>query len=104
MTANEVASAFALTATVVQIYWRVRTYWHTDTELARHFATVRDLMEEVKWRRPIRRVRRRREVMRLLAEYPDEQFNYRRVYWELMVWVLFLLASVYAVFGTFSQR
>ena len=42
--------------------------------------------------------------MSLLADYPDEIFNYRRVYWEVVAWALLLLASAYAAFGTLWQR
>lgn len=104
MSPNKVAAVMALAATLVQIYWRVSMYWHNDARLARHFSTVRDLMQEVRWRQPIRRIRRRREIMSLLADYPDEIFNYRRVYWEVVAWALLLLASAYAAFGTLSQR
>lgn len=57
-------------------------------------------MKDVPWRRPLRKLRPRREVLEALADYPEEILNYRRVFWELISWVLLVVASVCALLDT----
>ena len=90
----------ALAGTCIQAYWRLRTIRDVEIELTQHFNAVRGLIEEVSWFRPLKRLKRRREVKRALAERPEDLLKYQRVYWELMGWVLLVVASFFAVVGT----
>lgn len=90
----------ALAGTCIQAYWRLRTIRDVELELVQHFNTVRELIEEVSWFRPVRRLRRGREVRAVLAEHPEDLLKYHRVYWELWGWVLLVVASFFALVGT----
>lgn len=89
----------ALAGTCIQAYWRLRTIRDVELDLTQHFNAVRGLIEEVPWFRPVKRLQRRREVRRALVERPQDLFKYQRVYWELMGWVLLVLASFFALVG-----
>ena len=102
MTFEQVAVVLVLFGTSTQAWLRIDAYWTNEEHLAEHFSVVRDLMEEVRWRRPVRRVRRRREVMDLLRNHPAELQSYRRVYWELVVWVVFLTSAVLGACAAFG--
>lgn len=96
---STLALIMALVGTGIQAYWRLRTIRDVERDISKHFVTVRELIEEVAWWRPVQRFRRKREVLKVLSERPEELLMYQRVYWELVGWVLLVVASLLALLG-----
>jgi len=58
---------------------------------------VDELRAEVPWWRPVRWVRHRRLVRKIVAASPRERGAWRRTQWELRAWASLLLGAGFAL-------
>lgn len=85
---------FALFGTVVQAYQSLRQIKVVDPSGHRSFEAIDHLSTEFKaTRHPLLWARRKQEVRLLKSESPLEAQEHRRIWWQLMSWVLLAVAS-----------
>lgn len=85
---------FALGGTLVQAYHSAKQIRNVDPSGHKSFVAIDDLANEFRMtRHPLRWARRQREVRLLKQESPAEAREYSRIWWELMSWVLLVVAS-----------
>lgn len=85
---------FALAGTLVQAYQSARQLSTTDPSGHRSFVAIDELATEFSvLKNPIQWARQRRALSRLKRESPAEAREHSRVKWQLMSWVLLVVAS-----------
>ena len=85
---------FALVGTAVQAYQSVRQIKTVDPSGHRSFEDIDHLSTEFKaTRNPLLWARRKRDMRLLKLESPVEAQQHRRIWWQLMSWVLLACAS-----------
>ena len=89
---------FALVGTAVQAYQSVRQIKAVDPSGHRSFEAIDHLSTEFKaTRQPFLWARRKQEVRVLKSESPVETQEHRRIWWQLMSWVLLACASAFGL-------
>lgn len=92
---------FALAGTLVQAYQSAKQIRNVDPSGHRSFVAIDDLANDYRMIcHPVLWARRWREVQRLKQESPVEAQEHSRIWWQLMSWVLLVLASIFGLVAT----
>jgi len=97
-TLQVMTALLALAGTLVQAYQSAKQIRNVDPSGHKSFVAIDDLASEFRMtRHPLQWARQRRELRRLKQESPAEAREHSRVWWQLMSWVLLVVASAFGL-------